>query len=72
MDCDALDFRDIVELDRLAEQAQDIAATGSAENTVLVVRGAVVPLAETGGFGRGLEAWWVVHVAQGHDVGGDG
>lgn len=34
---DALDFRDVVELNGLAEQAQDITTTGTAENTVLVV-----------------------------------
>jgi hypothetical protein len=63
VDRDALNLGDVVELDRLAEQAQDITATGSAEGTVLMVWGAVVPLAQTGGFGGRLEAWWRVHVA---------
>jgi len=72
VDCDALDFRDVVELDRLAEKTQDVAATGSAEDTVLVVGRAVVPLAETGRLRGRFESWWCVHVAQGHDVGGDG
>jgi hypothetical protein len=55
---DALNFGDIVELDRLAEQTQDVTATGSTENTVLMVGRAIVPLTETGRFRRGLEAWW--------------
>jgi hypothetical protein len=72
VDGDALKFGDVVELDGLAEQAQDVTTTGSTENTVLVVGRAVVPLTETGCLRGWLKAWWCVDVAQGHDVGGDG
>lgn len=63
VDRDALNLGDIVKLDRLAEQPQDIAATGAAERTVLVVWRTVIPLAQTGRLGRWFEAWWRVHVA---------
>lgn len=40
---DPLHFGDVVEGDGLAEQAEDVTTAGSAEGSVLVVRGAVVP-----------------------------
>lgn len=66
------DLRDVAERDGFAQQAQDVAAAGPAQGTPGVVRGALVPASQSGGFCVGDEARGVVLVREREQVGGDG
>lgn len=69
---DALQLGDVVEGDGLAQETQHVTTARPAQRPVLVVRRGLIPRAETRRLRRRLEARWVVHVAEGEDVRGDG
>lgn len=62
----------VIEVDGLAQQPEHVASAGPAQGPVLVVRRAVIPFAQSGGFRGRSEPRGHVHVAEGEDVGGNG
>jgi hypothetical protein len=56
VDGDFLEFGDVVEVRGTFEEAQDVTAARAAGRTVFVIRRAVIPGAESGGFRRRNEA----------------